>query len=57
MTLQETLQKDLESLTAAVHDAHWHNVKCIAKTIAELAEQIILDDLYKDDEDTPFWQK
>jgi len=57
VTIQTLVQEDAKRLLDAATLNDWQSVKRIAKTLQENAEILILDDLYTDDGDEPFYNK
>ena len=57
VTLQQLVKEDAKSLLDAASRNDWQSVKRIAKTLQENAEILILDDLYSDNDDEPYYNR
>ena len=57
VTLKQLVKEEAQSLLDAASREDWQSVKRIAKVLQENAEVLILDELYADDPNEPYYQK
>ena len=57
VTIQKLVQEDAKRLLDAATLNDWQSVKRIAKTLQENAEILILDDLYDNNDDEPYYNR
>lgn len=57
VTLKQLVQEEAKSLLDAASREDWMSVKRIAKVLQENAEVLILDELYADDPNEPYYHK
>lgn len=55
--LQQLVKEDAKGLLDAASNHDWQSVKRIAKTLQENAEILILDDLYDNNDDEPYYNR